>query len=218
MKTLLALILLSVASVSFAADQCTFSIKDRYGYEFEQHTRISYSQSAACSDAEYACRVALSDGQRRGQYMDASCVQSGGALPPSRPPFPPTAMVMCTTDMVDYYGRIVRSFSGNGATQWEACNQSDQFCNYELSRDTSRGYRCETRNGNGGGNFPQPPRPPRETTESCRASRFDPSGYYIESYIQTYTGTYDVKGEACRRAYNQCTFDIRGRQTCRIEG
>lgn len=219
MKTLLALILLSVASASFASDSCTFSIKDRYGYEYETHTRISYNQQAACSDADYACRVAISDGQRNGRYMDAYCEQKS-VITPNRPPLPPTSTTMCSTDLVDYYGGIVRSFTGYGQTQWEACNQSEQFCNYELSRDTSRGYRCVTRNGNGYPNpYPQP-RPPRDQTETCKASRFDPAGYYIESYIQSYTGPYgsDVKGEACRRAYQQCNYEIRGRQTCRIEG
>lgn len=222
MKTLLALFLLCVASVSFAADSCTFAIKDRYGYEYENHTRISYSREAACSDADYACRVAISDAQRNGRYMDAFCEQKGGVVTPNRPPIPPSSTIMCTTDLVDYYGGIVRSFSGSGQTQWEACNQSESFCRYELSRNTSSGWRCVTR-GSNGGNYPYPypqPQPPRQVTETCRASRFDPAGYYIESYMQSYTGpaNSDVKGEACRRAYNQCSYEIRGRQTCRIEG
>ena len=220
MKTLLALFLLSLASVSFASESCTFAIKDRYGYEYESHTRISYGREAACSDAQYACLVAISDGQRNGRYFDAYCEYKGGPVTPNRPPLPPTSTVICTTDLVDYYGGIVRSFTGYGQSQWDACGQSEQFCRYELSRNTSNGWRCVTR-GSGGGGYPYPqPRPPRDITETCKASRFDPAGYYIESYIQSYTGPYgsDVKGEACRRAYNQCSYEIRGRQTCRIEG
>ena len=133
------------------------------------------------------------------------------------PPIPPTIFhTMCTTDLVDSYGSIVRSFSGTGYDMYEACRQSDEFCRYELQRHDSYGYQCVTRNGN----YPQPPRPPQQTTEQCRASRFDPAGYYIESYFATVTGPWNtnVKEEACREAYEQCTYDIRGRQTCRIDG
>lgn len=205
MKTLIALFLLSIASVTFASD-CTFSIKDRYGFEYESVTRSSYSEQAACSDAQYACNVALSNGQYNGRYQDAFCERKlGSAYPP--------AQVMCTTDLLDYYGNIVRSFSGSGRTQSEACGQSNEFCKYELSRNDSYGRRCVTRGT--GGNYPQPP---RQTTENCTAQRFDPSGYFIQSYFSSFTGPVgtDVKGEACRRALNDCSYDIKGRQTCRI--
>ncbi len=136
------------------------------------------------------------------------------------PPIPPTAInVMCTTDLEDYYGNVIRSFSGNGYDYNQACRQSEEFCRYELQRHDTVGYRCVTRGG-GYPRPPQPPRPPQQKTESCRASRFDPAGYFIESYFASATGPYnsDVRGEACRRAYQQCTYEIRGRQTCRIDG
>jgi len=222
MKTLLALFLMSVSTVSFAIDSCSYVIKDRYGYQYETHTRMAYGKYAACSDADYACRSALSEGQRQGKYMDAFCEENDGVITPNRPPLPPTSTITCTTDIVDYWDVSIRSFTGYGQTIGQACAQSEEFCNYELSRNTTRGWRCQTRGTNGGG-YPNPypqPRPPRNVTETCRASRFDPAGYYVQSYIQTHTGPEhtDVKGEACRKAYSQCTYEIRGRQTCRIDG
>lgn len=221
MKTLLALFLMTIASASFAIDSCSYIIKDRYGYEYETHTRRAYNKQAACSDADYACRVAISEGQRNGQYMDAFCEEKNGTIISDIPPIPPTSTVMCTTDIVDYYNVSIRSFTGYGQTTRQACAQSEEFCNYELSRNTTRGWRCQTRGANGGGSYPYPqPRPPRDVTESCRVSRFDPAGYYIQTYIQTHTGPAytDVKGEACRKAFSQCSYEIRGRQTCRVDG
>ncbi|MBC7429560.1 MAG: hypothetical protein H7336_13165 [Bacteriovorax sp.] len=130
------------------------------------------------------------------------------------PPIPPTSMqAFCTTDLIDSYGSIVRSFSGNGHDMNEACRQSEQFCRYELQRHDTYGYRCVT----GGGSYP---RPPQQTTEQCRASRFDPAGFFIESYYGQATGPWgsNVKDQACRNAYQQCSYDLRGRQTCRIDG
>lgn len=217
MKTLLALLVLCFSTVTMASESCTFVIKDNYGYEYEQITRLGYSGSDACSNASYDCSVELSRAQQSGRYYDAFCAQKYGPTTPSRPPLPPTAVATCTTDLVDYYGYNVRSFTGSGRTQYEACAQSNEFCQYELRRGNSNGYRCVTRN-NGGGGYPSP-RPPRETTESCSARRFDPSGIFIQSYFASYTGPIgsDVKGEACRRALNSCSYEIRGRQTCRID-
>ncbi|MBC7714258.1 MAG: hypothetical protein H7177_13020 [Rhizobacter sp.] len=132
------------------------------------------------------------------------------------PPIPPTStQAMCTTDLIDLYGNVVRSFSGNGYDQYEACRQSEQFCDYELQR-YENGFRCETR----GGGYPRPPRPPQQTTEQCRASRFDPAGFFIQSYYGQATGPWgsNVKDQACRQALQQCSYDLRGRQTCRIDG
>lgn len=216
MKTLLALFLITVANASFAVDSCTSVIKDRYGYNYETHTRVSYSKQAACSDADYACRMAISEGERNGKYLDSFCEVQDNIGTPNRPPYPPSSTMTCTTDIVDYYNVRIRSFTGSGQTLRQACSQSEEFCHYELSRNTGRGWRCQTRQGNGGGY----PRPPREVTETCRASRFDPAGYFIESYLQSHRGPINsnVKGEACRKAYTQCTYEIRGRQTCRIDG
>jgi hypothetical protein len=213
MKILLTFFLLSLASISFSAESCSFAVKDRYGYEYETVTRASYSAQGACSDAEYACRELISDAQARGRYLDANCAQKSGPVI-SRPPEPPSAMGRCTTDLVNYYNTVVRSFTASGRTQMEACNESARQCKIELSRQENYGSRCVPRTGG-----QTPPRPPRQTTESCTARRYDPAGYFIQSYLATYTGPTgsDVKGEACRRAFDTCSYDIKGRQTCRIE-
>jgi hypothetical protein len=213
-------VLLSL-SVNAQQQSCSVAVKDRFsGVEYELLTRYSYSRDAACSDAISDCHDTIRMGQSYGRYYDAFCEIKGNAPippnPPTRPPFPPTGGAICTTDLVDSWGGLVRSFRGEGWTLPEACRQSDDFCYYELSRGNSRGVRCETR-GNGGGHYPPPP-PPRDVTETCTANRHDPAGYFIESYYATFTGPRgtDVKGEACRQAHRLCSSEIRGRQTCRI--
>lgn len=216
MKTLLALFLLTMTTLSMGAESCTYVVKNSRGFEYETLTRYGYSRYEACNDASYACREAIANGQVYGRYYDAYCEEKFDNYP--TPPMPPSQNYTCNTDLVDYYGNTIRSFSANGRTEGEACRQSDQFCQYELSRQTSYGYRCVTRgNGGGGGGYP-PPRPPRQTTERCTASRFDPAGFFIESYTGIHTGPIgtDVRGEACRIAMNNCSIEIRGRQSCRI--
>jgi hypothetical protein len=216
MKLLIGLFLLTLTTFAQANVACSVSIKDNYGFEYEVLTRYSYSREAACSEAHYACRQSIAEGQTYGRYYDAFCVEQNSAPnPPPRPPFPPNTNLMCTTDLVDTFGSTIRSFTGYGRTEWEACGQSDEFCRYELSRGDSFGKRCLTRGiGNGPG-----PRPPRQTTEQCTVNRYDPAGYFIQSYFASHTGPVnsDVKGEACRKAINTCSYDIRGRQTCRID-
>lgn len=214
MKTMIALFLLSIASMSFSAESCSYAVKDRYGYEYETVTRASYSNVGACSDAEYACRVLISDAQARGRYLDASCLMKNGTVNPSRPPDPPTYMANCATNLVNYYNSIVRTFRATGRTQAEACNESAKQCKIALSRADTYGGRCVP-----GNNGPLPPPRPRETTESCTARRYDPAGYFIQSYYGSHTGPVgsNVKDEACRKAFNTCSYDLKGRQTCRIE-
>jgi len=214
MKILITFVLFGIAQFSFASESCTYAIKDPYGFEYETLTRYSYSRPAACSEANMACREAIAYGQRYGRYYDAHCEEKYDS--PNRPPLPPSRDLICTTDMVDYYGSIVRSFSGTGRTEYEACAQSDQFCKYELSRRDTYGARCITR---GIGNRPGPaPRPPRVITENCTATRFDPQGIAIENYFASHTGPVntDVKGEACRMALNYCSQELRGRQFCNV--
>lgn len=213
MKKLIALSLLLLSTLAWSSESCTFAIKDNYGREYETLTRYSYSRQAACADADFACRQTIAEGQRYGRYYDAHCEEKYDT--PTRPPYPPTRDLMCITDLVDYYGTIVRSFSGMGRTEFDACEQSDNFCKYELARGDSFGYRCVTRGINGGPG----PRPPRMVTESCTATRFDPQGIRIENYFASHTGPYntDVRGEACRMAMNYCYQEIRGRQYCNIE-
>jgi hypothetical protein len=212
MKTLIALALMAIASMASAQESCTYAIKDNYGYEYETLTRYSYSRQAACSDADFACRQAIAEGQRYGRYYNAHCEEKWDR------PTPPPREVMCTTDLVDWNNYVVRSFTGTGRTDYEACAQSENFCRYELQRHDTRGYRCITR-GNNPGPGPGPgPRPPRTTTESCTATRFDPQGITIQNYFASHTGPVnsDVKGEACRKALYSCQSEIRGRQYCNV--
>ncbi|MBY0415731.1 MAG: hypothetical protein K2Q18_16275 [Bdellovibrionales bacterium] len=210
MKTLIAFALLTMASLSFGAETCTYVIKDRYAREFESHTRTSYNEAAACSDAEYACRVSLSNHQSSGRYYDANCERKFDRYPPNPYPYPSSR---CTTDLLDVRSNILRSFQGIGRSQLEACQDSERQCKMELVRNDSYGRHCATRSGG------KPPQPPRQTTESCTVGRYDPAGYFIQSYFASHTGSFgtDVKGEACRKANQSCSYELRGRQTCRIQ-
>lgn len=213
MKTLLALFLFSLTTLSFA-EICTSVIRDNYGYEFETFTRSSYSEQAACDLATYDCREALSYGQSVGRYYNAFCAIKDDR----RNPYPPSQSLVCQTDLVDSYGRLVRSFTAFGTNEYDACNSSDDVCKRELARDSSYGYRCINR-GIIDNRYPRPPRPPERTrTEQCSANRLDPAGMFIQRYTRVATGptNTDVRGEACRSAMNDCFRDLRGRQTCNI--
>ncbi len=60
---------------------------------------------------------------------------------------------------------------------------------------------------------PEPvPTPPVHRGETCTVSRLDPSGMFITSYV----GRGQTKGEACRNATQDCSRDIKGRQTCNV--
>ncbi|MDD4974017.1 MAG: hypothetical protein PHY93_06680 [Bacteriovorax sp.] len=215
MKKLLALFLLGF-SVGSMAEVCTSVIKDRSGYEWETFTRSSYSQQAACDQATYDCRGALSYGQSIGRYYDAACEIKFDRPNPYPNPTPYPTPLICQTDLVDYYGRTVRSFTAPGSSEWDACNTSDNFCKSELARNDSYGYRCVNRGLIGNRNDPR--RPERTRTEQCSANRLDPAGMFIQSYFATATGPInsDVLGDACRRAISDCSREIRGRQTCNI--
>jgi hypothetical protein len=220
MKLFLSVLFIFLSHSLFADEACSVAIKDRFGVEYEVLTRTSYSRDAACNEAIFACQDAIRYGQTYGRYYDAFCeIKMSSPVPPHppRPPFPPTGNAMCTTDLMDSYGSVLRSFTGNGRNEREACAQSEEFCRYELSRHDSYGRYCLTRGGHNPPTRP-PSRPPRQTTEQCLANRHDPAGYFIESYSATFTGPVgtDVKGEACRRAYSICSSELRGRQTCQI--
>lgn len=221
MKTLFALALFAMAAMA-QAEVCTSVIKDSRGYDWETFTRSSYSTQAACDQAMYDCNSALSWARSQGRYYDAQCMiqwQNPNPYPNPYPdPGPGRRDVMCQTDLVDYYGRVVRSFTGSGPNESSACAHSDNFCKYELARNDSYGARCITRGivhrpGPGPG-----PIPPRTKTESCTANRYDPAGMFIQSYMASATGPWDsdVRGAACRQAYNDCSRDLRGRQSCQI--
>jgi hypothetical protein len=236
MKALLALFLLGISAV-VSAEVCTSVIKDRSGYEWETFTRSSYSQPAACDQAMYDCRDALAQGQASGRYYDAVCDIKMDQYPnpspypnpfptpspypnpnpyPTPNPYPNPQGYVCQTDLVDGYGRTVREFTAPGASEYDACNTSDNFCKSELARNDSYGSRCVNRGLINGRQNPRPPR--RERTESCSANRVDPAGMFIQSYSETVSGPEetDVRGEACRRAINDCTRELRGRQSCNI--
>jgi hypothetical protein len=204
MKAMMVLILLAISSFSMA-DVCTSVIKDRSGYEWESFTRTSYSQEAACNQAIYDCRGALSYGQSVGRYYDAFC-----EVKYDRP-----RAIICQTDLVDYYGGTVRIFTAPGSSEWDACNTSDNFCKSELARNNSYGYRCVNRGLIGNRNDPQRP---RTKTEYCSANRLDPAGMFIQSYNASASGPInsDVLGDACRHAISACSNEIRGRQICTI--
>lgn len=229
MKTLFALLFLATAFTA-QAETCTSVIKDSRGYEWESFTRSSYSQASACDQATYDCNQALSWARSQGRYYDAQCVLKWQNDPYPNPypspyptpnpnpypvPTPGPGAYICQTDLVDYYGGIVRSFTAPGSSEYEACNQSDTFCKSELARRDSYGSRCVTR---GLINRRPGPVPPRTRTESCTANRYDPAGVFIQSYMASATGPIDsdVRGAACRQAYNDCSRDLRGRQTCQI--
>jgi hypothetical protein len=220
MKKLIALILLGISGMA-SAEVCTSVIKDRSGYVWESFTRSSYSQQAACDQANYDCRGALSYAQSIGRYYDAFCEIQYNIPPTPYPnPYPtpyPTPLV-CQTDLVDYYGNTLRSFTAPGSNQWEACRASDNFCHAELSRNTNYGYRCLNRGMINDRNHPRPPLPGRIKTEQCTVNRLDPAGMFIQSYSASATGPInsDVKSQACRMAMNYCVPQLRGMQTCRI--
>ncbi len=227
MKTVLALILLGLSSLA-SAEVCTSVIKDRQGYEWETYTRSSYSQQAACDQATYDCRQALAYAQASGRYYDAQCeIKWNSPVPnpypnpypnpnPNPYPNPYPRTFVCQTDLVDYYSNVVRTFTAPGANEYDACNTSDIFCKSELARNDSYGARCVNRGLIDSRNDPRPPS--RTKTEQCTASRLDPAGMFIQSYMATATGPInsDVRGEACRNAFNDCSRDLRGRQTCNI--
>ncbi len=222
MKTVMAFLFLCLQSYA-SAEICTSVIKDRQGYEWETFTRSSYSQEAACDQAMFDCQTNLSYGQSRGRYYDAFCELKWNTYPsptpspyPSPYPTPNPRGYICQTDLVDYYGRVVRSFTAPGASEWDACNTSDDFCKSELARNDSYGSRCVNRGLIGNRNDPRPPS--RIKTESCTVNRLDPAGMFIQSYTSTASGPFnsDVKSEACRMASRDCSSELRGRQTCQI--
>lgn len=212
MKTLLAFFLLTFSALA-SAEICTSVIRDRNGYEWETFTRSSYSQQAACDMAIYDCRGALSYGQSMGRYYDAFCEIKYDRPDPYPDPRPNP--IVCQADLVDRYMRVVRVFTAPGSSEWDACNTSMRFCQDALNRRDTMGTSCVNRGVIDNRNEP---RPPRTKTEQCTANRLDPAGMFIQSYVATAIGPMnsDVRGEACRRAINDCSRDLRGRQTCQI--
>lgn len=213
MKIIFALFLLTLSTI-VGAEVCTSVIKDqRTGYEYEEFTRSSYSRQAACDQAIYDCRGALAYAQSYGRYYDAICEIKFSRVPT---PSPIPRNYICQTDLVDNWGQIVRTFTAPGPSEWEACNTSDNFCKADLARRDSFGVRCVNRGLIDNRNDPRPPS--RTKTEQCTVRRLDPAGMFIQNYIATATGPIhsDVKGEACRIAINDCSRDLRGRQTCNI--
>ncbi|MFA6238537.1 MAG: hypothetical protein WC635_14480 [Bacteriovorax sp.] len=211
MKTLLALFLLTFSAMA-SAEVCTSVIKDRSGYEWESFTRSSYSQQAACDQAIYDCRGALSYGQSMGRYYDAFCEIKYDR----QDPYPDPRGVICQADLVDRYMRTIRMFTAPGATEYEACTQSMRFCQDALNRRDTMGTNCVNRGLIDNRNDPRPPT--RTKTEQCTANRLDPAGMFIQRYVATAVGPMnsDVRGQACRQAVNDCSRDLRGRQTCQI--
>lgn len=224
--------IISLCSFSVLADySCTATIKDN-GMSRETFTRYSYTQSAACDTARFDCNNFLSDMQSRGYYRNAYCLADRNDYPdypdypnpdyPNPYPFPypndprPPARVTCQTDLVDYWGQTIRTFSGNGRSEWEACEESDRFCREALNRGTSNGRNCVRRYGPNPGPGPRPPQDPWITAE-CRVQRLDPAGWLVQEYTASKSGprSSNPRYEACREAERRCSYDLRGRQSCR---
>ena len=212
---------LSLCSISAMADySCTATIKDN-GLDRESFTRYSYTQNAACDTARFDCNNYLSDMQSRGYYRSAFCALDRNEYPtdPYPNPYPnpyPPARVSCTTDLVDYWGQVVRSFTGDGRSEWEACEESDRFCREALNRGTSNGRNCVRRYGPNPGPGPRPPRDPW-VTEECRVQRLDPAGWLVQEYTAVKSGprSSNPRYAACQEAQSRCSYDLRGRQSCR---
>jgi len=206
----LALVFLSFQSL---AEVCSVQLADRFGNVAQVFTESGYTRFAACDEANYQCNRALSDGRVNGRYYDHFCQEIAGTnYPPIPTPPTPPRMETCTTDLLDQFGRIVRTFTGNGRSQYDACMESDRFCYDQLNRRTSMGVQCVRRNG-----YPTPVPPPnRNRTETCQFNRYDPAGFLIQTYVRHATGPIhiDVKGEACRHAQYDCQRDLKGRQYC----
>lgn len=215
MKYLITLFFLTLSTMA-SADFCTSVLRDQYSqYEYQQFTRSSYSRDDACYQAMSDCQRALFDGQSQGRYYGAVCDVLGGNPMPT----PPQQSVICETDLLDYYGNIVRQFTAPGANSYEACRQSDEFCKMELARGSSYGATCVNR-GLINNRNPNPyPRPrPDIIVETCSVSRLDPAGMFVEGYTGRAEGPRgtDVRGAACRDGLNQCSRELVGRQTCNI--
>lgn len=213
--------ILSICSLSSFADySCTATIRDN-GNERETFTRFSYTQSAACDTARFDCNNYLSNMQARGIYRNAFCVADRSDFPDT-PDFPypsdprPPARLTCQTDLVDYWGQTIRTFTGNGRSEWEACDESDRFCRDALNRGTSNGRNCVRRNNPGPNPNPRPPHDPWITAE-CRVQRLDPAGWLVQEYSAVSSGprSSNPRYTACQEAERRCSFDLRGRQSCR---
>jgi len=193
------------------AESCSAVIKDRWNNILERYVSNDYSRDRACSEAMMNCQRSLSDARSNGRYYDADC-----SFENVYDPYPPNQTV-CTTNLLDQYDRVVRSFTAQGRNEYEACGMSDQMCSNELYRSPQWGMKCiRQRNPNPN---PNPnPYPPRQKTETCTANRFDPAGMFIQSYYATETGPFntDVLRRACEKAIAYCQRDLKGRQFCNI--
>ena len=216
MKILITLAILTFSTFA-SAEICRSVLQDNYSqYEYQQFIRTGYSMSDACFQAMNDCYAALNDGQAQGRYQTASCLITSGRPAPQ----PPRQNVVCETDLLDYYGNIVRQFTAPGRDAYEACRQSDEFCKMELARSRTYGMTCLNR-GIINGRYPSPyPQPrPDIIVENCRVNRLDPAGMFVQSYFGRAEGPRgtDVRGAACREAMNDCSRELVGRQTCNID-
>jgi hypothetical protein len=211
MKLIAALFLLCLSNIALANVTCNVSMISQYNNQtYEVHTGYANTYDTACREAFDNCHESISRGQTYGRYYDAICVTGGNQPTPPRPPYPQEDLT-CRTDLLYYNGSFVRSFTGTGRTAREACQESDRLCSYMTQ--TNNGMYCLNRGIQNGGNNPPPG---RVVTEYCQAERFDPAGHFIQAYTGSYTGPIgtDVRGEACRRAYQTCSMYIRGAQYC----
>lgn len=220
-KNILVIMLLAISTKIAMAETCSAVIKDRYNSTIDRYTESSYSKEAACDQAMYQCNRALSDARSQGRMYDANCEIESIFNPAPNPypnpyPTPWPSTFRCTSDLVDQWNRVIRSFESEANSEWEACRNSESICNQERNRYPGYGVQCITRRG---GEGPRPiPTPGRIKTESCEVGRFDPAGRYIQSYFAQASGPLyeDVKSRACNEARFSCERELRGRQYCNI--
>lgn len=120
-------------------ETCTYSLKDRYGYDLRSFSATSYYRSQACQDASQQCSTERNYRSSRGEY-GLSCSEDyfgGGNQPPRQ------TSASCSAELVDRYGyRIAtitetaygRSYS---EAQTQACAQSLQSCRSRASYNQS---------------------------------------------------------------------------------
>lgn len=147
MKVLIGLFLLMIASTGMASSvSCTYSIVDTSGTEKVTFTRSSYAIVNACENASQACFTELSKRKDNGVDKYSVCELKADDNLPNRPPFPPSSIVTCVSDLIDYDHRVARSYTGSGKNTQDACLEAERLCQSALmNRDVAEGFFCRFR-------------------------------------------------------------------------
>lgn len=138
-----------------------------------------------------------------------------GNGPGTRPNPSQPSQYSCTTDLIDGYSRIIRSYSEVGYTLGEACQRTEKICRVELQRGNTNARACVTRNSN---TTPTRPVPPRQVSESCAVNRVDRfTGVYVSETYRATATAFDqrtAKEYACQEALRQCDREVKVHQMC----